>query len=337
MTTPPALLEFFQKEAAEYLDRMDRLVTDAVTAMPDAAAFVTHARALRGSAAMSRLDGLADFASTIERIAISVRDGAVRWDPRLQQGMREALTDLHLLVKAAPQWSETEQRHCRTQSVALATLAAGNLVGPPPTEPPAGPVIPIARLFPDDGHPALLERNPSPPMTLARRFRVDLDVAADLVARECNLTRDTGAEPPPVARTDALRRALMGLAELAESYAATSIASLATRMARAPLASSREVDGITAFAQLLRTPELSDTQLAQQVKQMALIWSGAPATTGAIVPIETLLYRGGGALQRAKDVRDQLRHHWQRGTMAQPEAHALFEELSDLLDLAGTT
>lgn len=336
MTTPPALLEFFQKEAGEYLDRMDRMVSAAATDTPDAAAFVTHARALRGSAAMTRLDGLADFAATIERIAISLRDATLRWDPRLQQALRMALHELRDLMHHAPHWSEDAQRRCRSQSVALATSAAGNLAGPPSIE-PSGPITPIARFFPDDGHPAILDRNPAPTMTLARRFRLDIDVAAELMERECGSAIESGAEPPPVTRTDALRRALMALAELAESYAATSIATLATRMARAPIATRNELHGIQHFAHLLRTPDLSDTQLAQQVKQATLTWNGAPAPHPTIVPIESLLYRGGSALRRAKELRDQLKQHWQRGTLAQPEAHALFDELSDLLDLAGTT
>lgn len=337
MTPPPALLEFFQKEAAEHLDRMDRWLADAAVTAPDAAAFVTHARALRGSAAMTSLDGLSDVAATIERIAIGVRDGALRWDVRLQQTLRDVLLTVRDLVHAAPQWSDAEQRRCRTLAVSLAANASGNLTGPPPIEPPAGPVIPIGRLFPDDGHPAILERNPSPAMTLARRFRVDVDIAAELVERESTQAIATGAEPPPVVRTDALRRALMGLAELAESYAATSIAALATRMARAPLATTHELQAILQFTQVLRTRDVSDAQLAQQVKQAALTWNGAPSAPATIVPIESLLYRGGSALQRARALRDQLAQHWHRGTVAQPEAHALFEELSDLLDLAGTT
>lgn len=337
MTTPPALLEFFQKEATEYLDRMDRMLVDSVAAAPDGVAFVTHARALRGSAAMTSLDGLADVAATVERIAISVRDGALRWDARLQQGLRDALLALRALVQRAPQWSDVDQRECRALAVALATNAAENLTGPPPVEPPMGPVIPIARLFPDDGHPGILDRNPAPAMTLARRFRVDLDIAAELVGREAGDAMVAEMVPPPVARTDALRRALMGLAELAESYAATSIAGLATRMARAPLATTHEFQSVQQFAQVLRMRELSDTQLAQQVKQAAQAWNGAPSASGTIVPIESLLYRGTSALQRARTLRDHLAQHWQRGTVAQPEAHALFEELSDLLDLAGTT
>jgi hypothetical protein len=83
--------------------------------------------------------------------------------------------------------------------------------------------------------------------------------------------------------------------------------------------------------------ELTDAQLAAQVKQANLSWSGAPAPETAIVSIETLLYRGHSAVTRAREVRDQLKVHWQRGSLAQSEAHALFEELSDLLDLAVTT
>jgi hypothetical protein len=108
-------------------------------------------------------------------------------------------------------------------------------------------------------------------------------------------------------------------------------------MARAPLTSGVERAGVQAVAQLLMNRELTDAQLAAQVKQANLLWSGAPAPDAAIVSIETLLYRGHSAVARAREVRDQLKVHWQRGSLAQPEAHALFEELSDLLDLAVTT
>ena len=53
MSAPQALIEFFQKEATEYLDRLDQLLSHAETVTPDAATFLTHARALRGSATMT--------------------------------------------------------------------------------------------------------------------------------------------------------------------------------------------------------------------------------------------------------------------------------------------
>jgi hypothetical protein len=250
-------------------------------------------------------------------------------------------------VAQAPTWSDAEQRRSRTQSVALAAVAAGYIATATPAESPASQVVPISRFFPDDGMPALLQRNPAPPVTLAQRFRVDVAAGADGVARESAALATSPAGPSQLAIADGLRRALLGLADVAESYGASSIAALATRMARAPLAAPAERAGVQAFAQLLMDRELTDQQLAQQVKQVGRTWTGAtaavpavaapaPDITPAVVPIESVLYRGASAVARAREVRDQLKVYWQRGTLADPAATALFEELSDLLDLAGT-
>jgi cell division septation protein DedD len=61
-----------------------------------------------------------------------------------------------------------------------------------------------------------------------------------------------------------------------------------------------------------------------------------PAQSNDIVPIESLLYDGNAALQRARAVRDELRAAWQRagGTSLDPTTASLIDELSDLLDLA---
>jgi len=335
MTAPQALLEFFQKEASEYLDQLDLQLVG--SGPPDAAAFLASARALRGSATMTRLDGLPDFASTLERIATGLRDGELRWDQRLHFAVRGALLELRALVQRAPVWAEADQRRARMQSVALASVAAGYLATKSPAESPVLQVLPIARFFPDDGMPAILQRNPTPAITLAQRFRNDIAAAAGGVAREAEALTRSQAGPSQLALADGVRRALLGLADAADSYGAASISALATKMARAPLTSGVERAGVQAVAQLLMDRELTDAQLAAQVKQASLTWNGVPAPEAAIVSIESLLYRGHSAVTRAREVRDQLRVHWQRGSLTQPEAHALFEELSDLLDLAVTT
>ncbi len=352
MSAPQALIEFFQKEATEYLDRLDQLLSDAEQHVPDANAFLTHARALRGSATMTRLDGLPDLASTIERIATGLRDQELRWDQRLHFAVRGALVELRALVERAQQWGEPEQRRSRTQSVALASVAAGYLATSSPAASPASQVVPISRFFPEDGSPAILQRNPEPPITIAARFRNDVAAAADGVARESEALANSPQGPSQLALSDGVRRALLGLADVGESYGAASIATLATRMARAPLAQSRERAAIQAFAMLLMDRELTDQQLAQRVKEANFAWADAqagvvvgavmepaavPSVDAVIVPIETLLYRGRSAVKRARDVRDELRSYWQFGTLADPAAFALFEELSDLLDLAATT
>lgn len=341
MSAPQALIEFFQKEASEYLDRLDGLLGGSAATppdtTPDASVFLTHARALRGSATMTRLDGLPDLASTIERIATGLRDGELRWDQRLQFAVRGALVELRALVGNAHMWTEADQRRSRTQSVALAAVAAGYLATTAPVASPASQVVPISRLFPEDGLPAILQRNPNPPTTLAQRFRHDIAAAAAAAARECVSLVNSAGGPSQLALSDAVRRTLLGLADVAESYGAASIAALATRMARAPLDATSERAAVQGFAQLLQNREITDQELAARVKDASLLWAGAPANEPAIVPIESLLYRGHSAITRSREVRDELRALWQRGSLAEPAAHALFDELSDLLDLAVTT
>ena len=197
-------------------------------------------------------------------------------------------------------------------------------------------VIPISRFFPDDGLPAILQRNAEPPITLAQRFRNDIAAAADGVARESHALATSAPGPSQLALSDGLRRGLLGLSDVAESYGAASIATLATKMARAPLATSAERAAVQAYAQLLMDRERSDAELAARVKEASIAWAGAPPALEApqIVPIESLLYRGHSAVARARQVRDELKVLWNRGSLAEPSAHALFEELSDLLDLA---
>lgn len=338
MSAPQALIEFFQKEATEYLDRLDQLLVGDDAHIPDANAFLTHARALRGSATMTRLDGLPDLASTIERIATGLRDGELRWDQRLHFAVRGALVELRALVQRAQVWGEAEQRHSRTQSVALAAVAASYMATSAPPASPAAQVVPIARFFPEDGLPAILQRNPEPPITIAQRFRNDVAAAADGVARESQALATSPPGPSQLALSDGLRRALLGLSDVAESYGAASISTLATKMARAPLAAPAERVAVQSFARLLMDRELTDQELAARVKEANIMWAGTPPVAAPqIVPIESLIYRGRSAVNRARQVRDELKVHWNRGTLAEPSAHALFEELSDLLDLAVTT
>ncbi len=363
MNTPPALLSFFRQEAGEYLDRLDQLLRGDDTVVPDGAEFLSQARALRGSATMTRLSGLPELAATLERVAAGVRGGELRWDQRLQFAVRGALVELRALIDKAEHWTDSEQRLARTHSVALAAVAAGYLATATATASPASAVIPIARLFPDDGVPGLVERNQEPPITLAARFRGDMAAAADGVAREALnlLGGERGAQQ--LSLTDAVRRTLLGLSDVSESYGATSIANLALRMARSALERPAERAAVQAFAQLLMDRELGEAELAARVREHATTWPGTdmppgdtpqslppvardkpgnatdaerPEAPTIVVPIESLLYHGDSALARARTVRDELRAAWQRagGTAMDPTTSALLDELSDLLDLA---
>lgn len=283
MSAPPALIEFFQQEAVEYLDRLEQLLAASENACPDATSFLTHARALRGSATMTRLEALPDLAATIERIASGLRDGELRWDQRLHFAVHSALVELRDLVSHANEWTDAEQRRSRTQSVALAAVAAGYL-STQAVAAPSSPVVPISRFFPDDGLPGILERNPSPPCTLPQRFRSDVATAAALIAKEVETLSmvETGAGQP--AGTDALRRALLALGTVAESYGATSIAALSVTMARAPLESNSERTAVVALAHLMQDQQRSDQELAARVKDATLSWPGRRTPSMAQTP-----------------------------------------------------
>lgn len=274
MSAPQALIEFFQQEAIEYLDRLDQLLAASENACPDATAFLTHARALRGSATMTRLEALPDLAATVERIASGLRDNELRWDQRLHFAVHGALVELRDLVSHAHQWTEAEQRRSRTHSVALAAVAAGYLAAQPLSTAQSTPVVPISRFFPDDGLPGILERNPNPPYTLPQRFRNDIAAGGAAITRELVAVFPTENLSGPVNSSDALRRALLSVSAVAESYGATSIAALAVTMARAPLESSSERAAVQSLAHLMQDAERTDQELAARIKDATLSWPG---------------------------------------------------------------
>ncbi|MEP6835279.1 MAG: Hpt domain-containing protein [Gemmatimonas sp.] len=283
MSAPQALIEFFQQEAIEYLDRLEQLLAASENACPDASAFLTHARALRGSATMTRLEALPDLAATVERIASGLRDGELRWDQRLHFAVHGALVELRDLVSHANDWTETEQRRSRTQSVALAAVAAGYL-SPPAIGATNTPVVPISRFFPDDGLPGILERNPNPPFTLPQRFRSDIAHAGAAITRETNALSTSEVGVSQTAAGDALRRALLALSAVGESYGATSIAALCVTMARAPLESTSERAAVHALAHLMQDQERTDQELAARIKDATLSWPGRRTPSMAQTP-----------------------------------------------------
>ena len=283
MSAPQALIEFFQQEAIEYLDRLEQLLAASENACPDASAFLTHARALRGSATMTRLEALPDLAATVERIAGGLRDGELRWDQRLHFAVHGALVELRDLVGHANDWTETEQRRSRTQSVALASIAAGYF-SPPSVGASSTPVVPISRFFPDDGLPGILERNPNPPCTLPQRFRSDIAAAGALIAREADTLFAAEPSAGQPASTDALRRALLGLSSMGESYGATSIAAISITMARAPLEAASERAAVQALAHLIQDQHRSDQELATRIKDATVGWPGRRASSMGHTP-----------------------------------------------------
>ena len=104
MTTPGRLLDFFTLEAGEYLTRLESLASRGSMEPTDATQFAAAARGLRGSATMAKAGGLARLATSVERIASAVVQGAISWEPELQRSLVGSIEDLKLLVRSVRQW-----------------------------------------------------------------------------------------------------------------------------------------------------------------------------------------------------------------------------------------
>ncbi|HVP70085.1 MAG TPA: Hpt domain-containing protein, partial [Gemmatimonadaceae bacterium] len=119
MTASTGVLDFFIVEASEYLERLDNLLTSAGPAGPNADSFGRYARALRGSATMSRQYGIADVAGALERIARALRNRAMGWTPAASAAVIAAVDDLRILVRAVRVWGPADDRRALARTAEL--------------------------------------------------------------------------------------------------------------------------------------------------------------------------------------------------------------------------
>src|SRR5688500_14294684 len=110
MSVAVGLLDFYILEASEYVDQLDALVGAAAAAPPESTAFITAARALRGSSTMAKLLRMAELAGSVERVGRALRDGSVRWSPDVRAAVVSAIDDLRILLRTVRSWSTAEEQ-----------------------------------------------------------------------------------------------------------------------------------------------------------------------------------------------------------------------------------
>ena len=115
MSSSAGVLDFFIAEANEYIDRLDSLLASGAAAGPEATAFARNARMLRGSATMSRREGIAAVAAALERVARALGDGRLAWEPALAAALTGSVDDLRILLRNARTWSALDDQ----RSIAL--------------------------------------------------------------------------------------------------------------------------------------------------------------------------------------------------------------------------
>lgn len=123
MSQQPGLTDFFAMEAADYLERLDAVVSRGES--PNGEEFLHLARALRGSALMANQQGIAVAAGGLEQLARVFREGRRPWDPATKQLAVRAVDDLKVLVRKLASWSPTEDAKARRLADELQMAAGG--------------------------------------------------------------------------------------------------------------------------------------------------------------------------------------------------------------------
>ena len=279
MTTPGRLLDFFTLEASEYLTRLESLVTQAGMQPPDAVRFAAAARGLRGSATMAKATGVSSLANTVERIAGSVVQGAVSWEPELQRSMVSAVEDLKLLVRAVRTWGADQDARVEQSLARLSRFA------PTPVERKEDIILPISQLFYNDDGQHVVYVAPNPKTHYEQQLR------------------ETGGIVPGTLSPDVKR-------------VPTPARQAATAAAKTPARGQDLRDALSSSLAAMRGLETRN--------------SGAQPPATELVPIQNLLYRGRGAIERAAEIRRALKKAGNAPT------RALVDELVDLVELAST-
>ena len=359
------LLDFFTLEADEYVEQLDALVSRATSAPPDAEAFARSVRALRGSATMAKVMGIAKLAQGLERIAREVKDGQLAWDAASRGVTISAIDDAKILIRAVRAWGDAEDARVAARVAEIERIAGA----------PADDVVPIAA-FLAEGADAI-QAAANPPTTAAHRFRLEVVSQAEHLRRAVHDGRHATDAATRDRRGRELRTVVRGLARTAQSFGAIDIAHLFLAAERGAAGLEQPaLDVLERGAMLLCAPDTAPEALAPQFVLLSerlrrgvtpvLAPPAQPVTatrsagpSGAalrsllaqglaglaqldsstfatpvvgeeddVIPIEDLLFRGKDALTRAIQLGDVMR------ASAGAPASASLAELYDLLQLA---
>ena len=206
MTTPGRLLDFFTLEAGEYLIRLESLVTGQNMQPADATHFAAAARGLRASATMAKAGGLAQLATSVERIASGVVRGSISWEPELQRSLVGAIEDLKLLVRSVRQWGAEQDARVEQSLSRLSRYA-------PPETPREDLMIPISQLFYNDDGPHIVYVAPNAKTHYEQQLREQGGIGAGTLSPEVKRVPTPAREATPTnaktpARGQDLRDAL---------------------------------------------------------------------------------------------------------------------------------
>jgi chemotaxis protein histidine kinase CheA len=268
-------LEFFVLEAGEYIEQLDRLLSQAAsTGTPEAGAVQRMARALRGTATMAKLPAFAAVASGLERVGRALQQGTLRWDPALSGALVAAIDDLKILTRAARAWSPLDEQRAAARTAELARFAPVIQTTPAANESAATP----------GSYLSSEASNVAAGLELLAARSGDADTAANVLRRVRALRGIAGVKE---------------VAPLADALEATEDAARGLELGEELSAEGRQL--LEASGAYLRTlaramrgegeGDINAPSSARDAFQAALEnWSNRAAQTAQVVPIGLLFY-----------------------------------------------
>ena len=106
------LSEYLTQETTDYLDQLDRLLTE--SDRPDAEYLLRLTRGVRGSAEMAGLETIASVAERLEDAGRSVQSNTVIWTEEVRQLALQTVQDLKILLRALNRWGPAEEARVRS-------------------------------------------------------------------------------------------------------------------------------------------------------------------------------------------------------------------------------
>jgi chemotaxis protein histidine kinase CheA len=131
----------------------------------DATQLAAAARGLRGSATMAKAGELARLATSVERIAGGVVQGATKWEPDVQRLMVGAVEDLKLLVRSVRTWGAEQDARVEESLRRLARY------GPTKEVRNDDVIVPISQLFYNDDEQHVVYVAPNPKTHYEQQLR----------------------------------------------------------------------------------------------------------------------------------------------------------------------
>lgn len=346
---------FLAAQTAELADALERFC-ESPTDQQQLDRALERARTLRGVAALRDLPPLQEIVDAIDDVGRHVALAARPVTATQIAVFDAAASLLRLASNAIATGGRPETGGIALHLFGLAVAALAE------QENGAERIVPIRELFPTGVH-GIIHASSHPPTTAAQRFRLEAVSQAEHLRRvlaDARLPADALTEERNARE---LAEALDTLAQSAESFGEGDVASFVRAWSERVLArDSRALTAMDSAAALLadasssseslarslqrllprepqapkrRTPAGRELQsaLAQGLESFAGLESSrlgapVPSVVEEIVPIETLLYRGRAALERARALRAELTH---AGELPSPDA---LQELYDLIELA---